>query len=154
MSIGGDTCYWDFGDGNTLIVVGCGDVSNTYADTGLYQVTEIVVNQYGCADTIRYDIYVNPYTSLFVPNTFTPNGNGLNEIFFAIGEYVDDFHMMVFDRWGNMIFESYDQLKGWDGKANDGKKLAQIDTYVWVINYREINGGKKRKVIGHVNLIR
>lgn len=154
LSIGGDTCYWDFGDGNTLIVVGCGDVSNTYADTGLYQVTEIVVNQYGCADTIRYDIYVNPYTSLFVPNTFTPNGNGLNEIFFAIGEYVDDFHMMVFDRWGNMIFESYDQLKGWDGKANDGKKLAQIDTYVWVINYREINGGKKRKVIGHVNLIR
>ncbi|HET6993191.1 MAG TPA: PKD domain-containing protein, partial [Bacteroidia bacterium] len=154
ISTGGDTCYWDFGDGHTLTVVGCGDVSNAYADTGAYHVTEIVVNQFGCADTIAYDVYVIPYTTLYVPNSFTPNGNGVNDVFMAVGEYVDDFHMMVFDRWGNMIFESNDQDKGWDGKANGGKFLAQEDTYVWVITYVEQYDQRRHKIIGHVNLIR
>lgn len=154
ISTGGDTCYWDFGDGNTLTVIGCGDVSNNYADTGAYHVVQVVVNNEGCRDTIAYDVYIVPYTTLYIPNTFTPNGNGTNEFFFAVGEFVADFHMMVFDRWGNMIFESNDQLKGWDGRANGGKDLAQVDTYVYVVTYSEQYGGRKHKIIGHVNLIR
>ena len=154
ISTGGDTCYWDFGDGNLLTVIGCGDVSNQYADTGAYHIIEIVVNNFGCSDTVAYDVYIIPYTTIFVPNTFTPNGNGNNDVFLSFGEYVDDFHMMVFDRWGNLIFESYDQDKGWDGKANGGKYLAQEDTYVWVITYTEQHSKAKHKIIGHVNLIR
>lgn len=154
ISTGGDTCYWDFGDGNMLTVVGCGDVSNQYQDTGAYHVTEIVVNNFGCSDTVEYDVYIIPYTTIYVPNSFTPNGNGNNDVFYAFGEFVDDFHMMIFDRWGNQIFESYDQLKGWDGKANGGKYLAQEDTYVWVITYTEQHSHAPHKIIGHVNLIR
>lgn len=154
VSTGGDTCYWDFGDGNLLTSIGCGDVSHNYADTGAYHVQQIVVNQFGCSDTVYYDVYIIPNTSLYVPNTFTPNGDGKNDMFFAFGEYVDNFHMMVFDRWGNLIFESNDILKGWDGKANGGKYLAQIDTYVWVITYNEQYNGYHHKLIGHVNLIR
>ncbi len=154
LSTGGDTCYWDFGDGNTLTVIGCGDVSNQYADTGAYHVTQIVVNANGCADTIAYDVYIVPYTTIYIPNTFTPNGNGNNDFFLVFGEYIDNFHMMVFDRWGNLIFESNDQAKGWDGKANGGKNLAQVDTYVYVVTYTEQYDGHKHKVIGHVNLIR
>ncbi|MCX6311558.1 MAG: gliding motility-associated C-terminal domain-containing protein [Bacteroidetes bacterium] len=137
-----------------LTVIGCGDVSNQYADTGAYHIIEIVVNNFGCSDTVAYDVYIIPYTTIFVPNTFTPNGNGNNDVFLSFGEYVDDFHMMVFDRWGNLIFESYDQDKGWDGKANGGKYLAQEDTYVWVITYTEQHSKAKHKIIGHVNLIR
>ena len=154
LSTGGDTCYWDFGDGNTLVMVGCGDVSNNYQDTGAYHVVQIVVNNEGCRDTIAYDVYIIPYTTLYIPNTFTPNGNGTNEFFLAVGEFVADFHMMVFDRWGNLIFESNDQQKGWDGKANGGKDLAQVDTYVYVVTYSEQYEGRKHKIIGHVNLIR
>jgi gliding motility-associated-like protein len=154
ISTGGDTCYWDFGDGHFLTVVGCGDVSNNYGDIGTYHVVQIVVNSEGCRDTIAYDVYIIPNTTLYVPNTFTPDGNGTNDIFLALGEYVSDFHMMVFDRWGNLIFESDDQLKGWDGKANGGKYLAQQDTYVYVITYTEQYEGHKHKIIGHVNLIR
>jgi gliding motility-associated-like protein len=154
LSTGGDTCKWDFGDGNQLIVVGCGDVSNAYVNIGTYQVTQIVVNSNGCADTITYDVIIVPNTSIYVPNAFTPNANGNNDVFFVYGEYVADFHLMVFDRWGNLIFESNDQAKGWDGKANGGKYLAQEDTYVYVVTYSEEYNGHKHKVIGHVNLIR
>ncbi|HTF03023.1 MAG TPA: PKD domain-containing protein [Bacteroidia bacterium] len=155
QSTGGDTCFWDFGDGNGLqMIVNCGDVANTYDDTGSYHITQIVVNQYGCADTVETDIYIAPNTTLYVPNTFTPNGDGKNDFFFAYGEYVEDFHMMVFDRWGNLIFESYDMLKGWDGKANGGSQVAQIDTYVWKITFTERYNGHYHGLIGHVNLIR
>lgn len=154
LSQGGDTCYWDFGDGNLLTVIGCGDVSNNYADTGVYHVQQIVVNNGGCADTIEYDVYIVPYTTLYIPNAFTPNGNGSNDMFFVYGEFVDNFHLMIFDRWGNLIFESYDQQKGWDGRANNGKYLAQTDTYVYVLTYSEHINARKHKVIGHVNLIR
>jgi gliding motility-associated-like protein len=154
LSTGGDTCYWDFGDGNELVVPGCGDVSNLYDGIGTYHVTQIVVNNGGCTDSIGYDVHIIPNTTVYIPNTFTPNGNGSNDFFFAYGEYLQDFHMMVFDRWGNLIFESKDQSIGWDGKANGGKFLAQEDTYVYVVTYTEEFSGRKGKVIGHVNLIR
>lgn len=154
QSAGGDTCYWDFGDGNVVTVINCGDIANTYDDTGSYHVTQIVVNQYGCADTIETDVIIVPYTTLYVPNTFTPNGDGKNDMFFAYGEYVEDFHMMIFDRWGNLIFESNDILKGWDGKANGGTQVAQIDTYVWKITFSERYNNRYHRVIGHVNLIK
>jgi gliding motility-associated-like protein len=88
-----------------------------------------------------------------VPNTFTPNGDGKNDVFFAYGEFVSDFHMMIFDRWGNLIFESSDMTEGWNGTANGGKDLVQIDTYVWVITYTEKYEGYKHKIVGHVNML-
>lgn len=154
ISTGGDTCYWDFGDGNIQMVIGCGDMSNTYDDTGTYHVTQIVINQWGCSDTIDYNVYIVPSTTLYAPNTFTPNNDGKNDLFMVYGEYVEDFHMMIFDRWGNLIYETYDMTKGWDGRANGGKSVAQIDTYVWVVTYSEQYMGYKHKLIGHVNLIR
>lgn len=154
QSIGGDTCHWDFGFGNFTTYVNCGDVAFTYEDTGTYPVTQIVVNQFGCADTAYGEVVIVPYTTIYVPNTFTPNSDGKNDMFFAYGEYIDNFHMMIFDRWGNLIFESYDILKGWDGKANGGTQIAQIDTYVWRITYNDRYTGNYHRLIGHVNLIR
>lgn len=153
-STGADTCKWDFGDGYTVNVAGCGDMAHFYGDTGAYNVQLVVVNQWGCSDTIDYDVYIIPSTSIYVPNSFTPNGDGKNDIFYVYGDFIADFHMYVFDRWGNQIFESTDQLKGWNGKANNGNEVAQIDTYVWVVTYSEEYGGYKHKLIGHVNLIR
>ncbi len=153
VSNGGAAAIWYFGDGDTVVTVP-GDMAHNYADTGAYHVTQIVINQYGCSDTAEYDVYIVPYTTLYVPNTFTPNGDGKNDFFFAYGEYVANFNMMIFDRWGNLIFESNDMTKGWDGKANSGKYVAQVDTYVWVVTFDEQYGGKKHRLRGHVNLIR
>lgn len=154
QSIGGDTCHWDFGDGNIVTVINCGDIVNVYDDTGAYQVMQIVVNQYGCADTVYADVVIVPEATIFVPNSFTPNGDGKNDIFLAYGDFIENFHMMVFDRWGNLIFESRDIYKGWDGHANGGDQVAQIDTYVWRITFTEKYNGFYHRMVGHVNLIR
>ncbi len=154
LSTGGDTCHWDFGDTQVLTDLTCGDVANMYDDTGTYYVSLITVNQYGCADTTENVVIIVPEATIYVPNTFTPNGDGKNDIFFAYGEYVQDFHMMVFDRWGNLIFESNDIYKGWDGRVQGHTNICQIDTYVWRITYTELYTGFYHRMIGHVNLIR
>lgn len=153
-STGGDTCSWDFGDGNTMVVPNCGDIVHAYGDTGSYTLRQVVTNQYGCSDTAYSDVFIAPFTTLYVPNTFTPNGDGNNDIFYAYGDFIGSFEMWVFDRWGNLIFKSNDQHIGWDGHANGGKDLAQIDTYVYKIIATEEYTGKRLKFIGHINLIR
>jgi gliding motility-associated-like protein len=154
ISTGGTITYWNFGDNTSATVPGCFDIGHSYGDTGAYHVVQIVENQWGCRDTAETDVYIIPNTTLYVPNTFTPNGDGKNDVFFVYGEYVSDFHLMVFDRWGMLIFESYDMTKGWNGHANNGNAIAQIDTYVWVVTYSEQYDGYKHKLIGHVNLVR
>ncbi|MGL4595981.1 MAG: PKD domain-containing protein [Bacteroidia bacterium] len=155
QSTGGDTCYWDLGDGSPMVIdPNCSDISHNYADTGMYSVMQVVINQYGCSDTAWGDVIIVPYTTIYIPNTFTPNGDGKNDFFFAYGNYVTDFQMMIFDRWGNLIFQSNDINKGWDGRANGGKDIAQIDTYVYVVSCKELYTGKAKKFRGHVNLVK
>ncbi len=90
---------------------------------------------------------------VFVPNTFTPNGDGMNEDFRAqFGCPPLDFQMLIFDRWGNLIFETKDPNKGWDGTSK-GANLSP-DNYVWQIKCSFYEGDKNRKLIGHVALIR
>ncbi len=90
---------------------------------------------------------------LYIPNTFTPNGNGTNDYFKPKGEGVVTFNMRIFDRWGELIFETDDMNTGWDGKRKGN--IVQIDTYVYVIEYTTIcSNGKKLRRLGHVNAIK
>ena len=113
--------------------------SHTYNDTGAYGVTLIVSNLFGCEDTITGEIYIAPRYTFFSPNAFTPNGDGRNDLFFPIvsGFRTSTFHMMIFDRWGNLIFESSDLYKGWNGCAKEGKDIAQMDTYIWKVSFTD-----------------
>jgi gliding motility-associated-like protein len=90
---------------------------------------------------------------LFIPNTFTPTRNGINDKFFAYGAGIISFQMRIYDRWGQLIFETNDLNDGWDGMYK-GRRV-QEDTYVYVINYAsECVGLEEKKVMGHVNVIR
>lgn len=92
--------------------------------------------------------------SVYVPNAFTPNGDGPNDVFIPLfGCPPVDYEFVIFDRWGNVIFQTKDVNKGWDGTANGGNN-AQIDTYVWRIKCSFYEGDKKRQFTGHVALIR
>jgi len=145
---------WNFGDvGNSTSSQQ--HPNYTYADTGNYLVTLIVNNEFGCADTLTQHIIISSDYVLYMPNSFTPNEDGLNDIFRPIltGENLTDFALYIFDRWGNMIFKSNDSNIGWDGRANEGKDIAQIDTYVWMMMIKD-NLGNKKKFVGHVNLIK
>ncbi len=88
---------------------------------------------------------------LYVPNTFTPNGDGMNDYFFAKGENITLFKLFVFNRWGELLFETEDISKTWDGTHKG--KLLKTDTYVWRIIYKKQNGDTQ-EVTGHVNLLR
>lgn len=135
-SLGNPTIWtWDFGDGESAYLP---DIAHTYADTGSYPVFLIIENQYGCVDT-AYDIAtVKPDNTLYVPNAFTPNGDMHNNIFRAYGENLSDFKMMIFARWGDMVFSSDNINDGWDGTYM-GEYLTP-DTYTVIIYYRDALG--------------
>ena len=103
----------------------------------------------GCKTTDQVTIFFRG--TLFVPNTFTPNGDGVNDRFYALTSEVAEFRLLVFNRWGEQIF-STDRLDGaWDGTFKG--KESPMDTYVWRVDYTETNRAQ-RTAYGHVNLLR
>ena len=148
--------HWNFGDGSTadgLIA------QNTYADTGIYTVLLIVENEYGCFDTATVDLVVAPEYMLYTPNAFTPTGDGLNDEFFpkGVGINPDDFVFRIYDRWGEIIFESARLDDWWDGTARSkgGTEIVQTGVYIWQIETSEIGKpDRKHKHIGHVTLLK
>ncbi|MBX7093075.1 MAG: PKD domain-containing protein [Flavobacteriales bacterium] len=163
------TYQWDFGDGFTLtgapgvnvpanthngLTIGTfDDPIHTYADTGTFDVTLFITNQYGCTDVITYQVTVEGDYILFTPNTFTPNGDGKNDVFIpvGIGISMDEYEMLVFNRWGELIFETHNPNTGWDG-THKGEPAKQ-DVYVWKVKAFD-HRGVQHDYIGHITLLR
>lgn len=137
---------WSTGEHTQAIEVG------TY---GTYTVR--ITNGFDCStvDSITVNEFCPP--SLFIPNTFTPNGDGLNDVWTPVGRNLAQFELFVFDRWGGIAFHSTDPAKGWDGTI-DGKP-APNDTYAWRMIYRFVEKsdgglGFEHKELGHVQIMR
>ena len=147
--------YWNFNDPNDLLTSTSQNPCHSYSDTGTYCIPLIVHNQYGCWNTVTYCLMIQPYYTIYVPNAFTPNEDGLNDFFFpkATNIIEGSYHMSIFDRWGNLIFQSYSIDKGWDGRANGGEKTAQMDVYVWKIDVKDYTG-KGHALTGNVSIIK
>ena len=128
----------------------------SYPDSGSYTVQLIVTNSLGCADTAYNTLEVVPEYVLYAPNAFTPfNHDGLNDTFMpqGVGIDPDNFEMLIFDRWGNQIYKTTDVAKGWDGRANGGSKIAQIDVYVWKIKTQD-SKGNEHHYVGTVTIVK
>ncbi len=118
---------------------------------GLYSV-KIGLDKCNVIDEIAVTDYCP--TTFFVPNSFTPNGDNTNDVFYAVGYYVNDYQLLIFDRWGNLIFKSNDMATGWNGMVN-GRPVQQ-DVYVWKVNYSinmDTGKTKAKEKIGHVTVI-
>lgn len=89
---------------------------------------------------------------MFIPNTVTANGNGLNDVFYVYSMDVTLFRMRIFDRWGALIYETGDIFEGWDARYKGS--LVQEDTYVYVIDYTTGCNGTTQKRVGHLNVVR
>ena len=128
-----------------------GSIGNSFLveDYGTYHVT--VENENGCSATDSILISSNCTIDLFVPNAFSPNGDGYNDIFLAYGVEVVEFNLKIFDRWGAFLFESNDIQQGWDGYFKGRKK--QVGIYVYLIEATFLRGEKIRKK-GDITLIR
>jgi gliding motility-associated-like protein len=154
-STGAASWQWSFGDAaNSSSVLQ--NPSFTYLDTGLFIVQQIVCNPNGCCDTSSQTVVIGPDFTFFVPNAFTPGSDDpLNSEFFPVGTGIDEssFRMWIFDRWGNLIYQTDNWNKHWDGKVAGGKEIVQEDTYVWMIEISDYQAGK-HKYVGHVSVIK
>ncbi|HLG04311.1 MAG TPA: PKD domain-containing protein, partial [Bacteroidia bacterium] len=148
---------WDFGDPTTLgdtsgIPYPSYTYSNEYGTT--YNVWLTVTNSYGCVDDTMLQVLVEPEFTFFIPNAFTPNNDGKNDLFFGTGIGINKYEIWIFDRWGNMIWNSKDMNEGWPGIVQGSSgDICQEDVYVWKVIVTDV-WNKKHKFIGHVSLIR
>lgn len=117
---------------------------HTYNDQNpyTYYVTQWVKNIYGCRDSVTHPIVINPAYTFYIPNAFSPNGDGRNEGFKGTGIGIDQttYNIWVFDRWGNELFHAVDMEETWNGRYKGG--LVQEDVYVWKVRFSDISGTK------------
>ena len=153
-SLNATSWNWNFGDflnSSSFLQ----NPSFIYSEPVCYQVTLTVSNSTGCSNATTHEICIDPEVSLFVPNAFTPNGDGNNDIFTPKGEGLtnDNYALLIFDRWGNLIFESHALENGWDGKARGHSEISQVDTYVWKLSVIDLKN-QHHYLEGHVNLLK
>ncbi|MDX2359745.1 MAG: gliding motility-associated C-terminal domain-containing protein [Crocinitomicaceae bacterium] len=154
-SVGAETYAWDFGDESA----GTNEVNPIHIfpsdEAGNYIVQLIAYSSLGCPDTATQVIVVNEELIFYVPNTFTPDDDDYNEYFKAVftsGYDPYDFHLLIFNRWGEIIWESFDASIGWDGTY--GGKQVQDGTYTWRIDFKTSKNDERKLVTGHVNVLR
>ncbi|MBK8846914.1 MAG: gliding motility-associated C-terminal domain-containing protein [Bacteroidetes bacterium] len=140
---------WTFGDSSLFSFEQ--NPNHQYEDTGKYVVTLLVSNQYGCTDSIEFIIEVKDNFTFYIPNTFTPNGDGKNDYFAVLGINYERFTTRILNRWGQPVFET-NAPNFWDGNDFNGKESPQ-GTYVYVIEVFE-KTGKKHTYRGNINLVR
>jgi gliding motility-associated-like protein len=116
---------WDFQDGQTSSDA---NPVHTYQATGTYDVTLTVITNHHCEDTYSYEITVYPDFAIFVPNAFTPNGDGVNDRFKIISFGVNKYQLQIYSKWGDLIYESNNLEDEWDAADVPG------GTYVYVIH--------------------
>ena len=152
-SNGNGSWLWKFGDDSISTLL---NPKHTYKDSGTYQVCLSIQDTMGCSNTLCKEIRVLPDWTLYIPNAFTPNDDGINDSFRAYSSFVKEYEIWIFDRWGNRVFNSKDMNQHWNGKINNGQNgelMGPIDVYVYRIQIKDIFN-KVHKYLGHVTLIR
>jgi gliding motility-associated-like protein len=157
-SVNGSSYKWYFGDGDTSSIP---DPDHLYMETiGESPVTLIAYGESGCNDTLTISVNLlvipqNDTVLFYMPNSFTPDGNEYNQYFEPVfNESVDvtSYKMQIFNRWGEVIFESNDIEIGWDGSYES--QLVPTGTYTWVVNFTDKYTFKTYRYEGHVLLLK
>ncbi len=128
---------------------------HVFPDTGIWQVSLIAFDEYGCSDTLRQSLVVEPVLNIHFPNAFTPNGDGLNDEFRATGTFtaLASWQLSIYNRYGEMVFSNNDPTIGWNGRKHNTGKPAPAGTYVYQLAGVDI-GGERLQKEGVVVLVR
>jgi gliding motility-associated-like protein len=120
---------------------------------GFLEITQIVTSTFGCSDTAVnvVQVYLDEST-FYVPNAFSPDGNITNEVFKPIANFVTDYTMQIFTRWGELIFETNNIDEGWDGTYMNKGGKRKVDVYVYKIAFRDVLGNPNKRT-GRVTLL-
>lgn len=146
---------WDLGDGSTLQENNGYPLPHDFPEPGSYLVTLVVRNILGCPDTAYGYLYVKTDYLFRIPNSFSPNGDGLNDTYFPVVAGINEsaFKFYVFSRWGDLIYFTDDRNKPWDGKGNKGKSAVQQDVYIWSVTTIDL-AGVEHQYLGRVTLVK
>ncbi|MBS1652736.1 MAG: PKD domain-containing protein [Bacteroidetes bacterium] len=153
-SQGNNFSAWFFNDNNITDSTTANPVH--YYDTQTprsYNVFLAVRNQWGCKDTVSRPVYIGPDFIFYIPNCFTPNGDGVNDYFTGKGVGIKNFNLWIFDRWGEKIFYSNDIEKGWDGTVKGNVIDTKSDVYQWKVIVTDL-WQKDHEYVGHVTLLK
>jgi gliding motility-associated-like protein len=123
-------------------------------EPGNYEVCLVAITNNVCMDTLCQTVIIDDVFYIFVPNAFTPNGNGVNDTFFPVVNNYDptNFELLIFNRWGQIIYRAESPSEGWRGIHN-GEPI-EAGVYIWKINTRERTTGDIKTFTGHVTLVR
>jgi gliding motility-associated-like protein len=157
-SVGASSYSWSFDNGNGLSTLE--DPSYEFpSEPGTYNVMLLVSSPLGCTDTAFATIVVNEELIFYVPNTFTPDNDMFNQQFlpiFTSGYDPYDYSLSIYNRWGELIFESHDASVGWDGNYGSGGNFKQVQdgTYTWKIEFKVTKNDERKMAVGSVNILR
>lgn len=114
----------------------------TFRDTGIYTITQYAYHENGCIDSLTYRIDVEPKVTFFMPNVFTPNGDGKNDEFFGKGavDFMLNFQMTIWDRWGGKLFETNDVNQSWNGRFGNTGDFVSNGVYLYIVSYKTPRG--------------
>ena len=150
-SIGANSIFYWFDD-STFFSNESNLVYN-YTTSGWHRPMQIATNEFGCKDTSYQELYIEPFV-IFIPNTFTPDGNEFNNIFnaeFALEVY--EWEMKIYNRWGELVYVTNDPKIGWDGTY--GGLKVQEGTYAYVLRYVSCEKPDGwQQLTGHINLLK
>lgn len=151
-----DTYHWEFGDGVTSEAY---NPVHQYTTLGTYDVTLVASNDNGCADTLTLFSAVDAIEGgrQNTPNAFSPGGSGvgesetINDVFIPRVEGVTKFRMLIYNRWGQQLFESHDKTRGWDGYYKGTLQPADVYVYRLELTYSD---GREQVKVGDITLVR
>lgn len=149
-STGAVSYDWNFGDGGSSSDL---NPNYVYQGEGNFTITLTVTDANGCTDQAQQTIQISDPFNFYLPNVFTPNNDSVNDRFLIMASGIKEFRMSIFNRWGELIFESFDVYEGWDGTTRSGSN-AVSGVYVVVVNYSIASSGKKETHNGSVTLLR
>jgi gliding motility-associated-like protein len=128
-SSGADAYAWNFGDGTTSTEF---DPSNTFTETGDYSISLYIVDSYGCIDSASVEIIVEGLSTLIIPNIFTPNGDGSNDVFNLTGTNIIEIKGTIMNRWGQIVYQFNTLEAGWTGRTVSGIEAAEGTYYYFI----------------------
>jgi gliding motility-associated-like protein len=155
QSTGAAFYEWDFGDGSNGSNLY--EPSHAYPDASeTYTVTLTAISSSGCEDQAFVEIRMKESLLFYVPNAFTPNSSGTNDVFtpvFTSGFDPYNYSLLIFNRWGELLFESKDATIGWDGTYGGNTQVVPEGVYIWRIEVIDLLG-EKQTFVGHVSLLK
>jgi gliding motility-associated-like protein len=129
--------------------------THTFLDTGSVTVRLIVTHPAGCKDSISKELDIRPEFTWYMPNAFTPNGDGVNDDFFGKGYLngVTNFNMSIWNRWGELVYSSSNPNDKWNGEKNNAGKMSPEGVYIYVVTFTGPRGESK-EYKGFATLVR